>query len=231
MRGLGKYMSGKKKKLQKKEAEKDQMIDEIARQEEKAPETSQGILTEQADLGKVSAEQVQKLEEELGVLRAESKQMQEELQKIKDHRRIWNRRFYRELLDSEVLGAVSACYVEMNGKKELYQTIRAYFDGHVEDQDAMRAELRAVRERWRSGNISSLACATGILSVAGLVFAAAGTTPGAVIVLFLVLIVLAGYIWINAESAAKVGCCAEYLLTVLEDSVNIKNCKKIPNSY
>ena len=70
--------------------------------------------------------------------------------------------------------------------------------------------------------MSSLACAAGILSVAGIVYAAAGMAPGAVIVLFLVLIALSGYVWINAEKNARINGCAEYVLTVMEDMEDSK---------
>lgn len=46
--------------------------------------------------------------------------------------------------------------------------------------------------------------------------------PGAVIVLFLVLIALSGYVWINAEKNARINGCAEYVLTVMEDMEDSK---------
>lgn len=169
-----------------------------------------------------SAELYAQLEAQLRTLRAESAKMQEELQKIRDRRCSLDRRLYRELLDSEVLGQIAACYVEAQGKKELYGVVRKFLEEHEEQCSGIRAELRAVRERSRSSGVSSLACAAGILSVAGIVYAAAGMAPGAVIVLFLVLIALSGYVWINAEKNARINGCAEYVLTVMEDMEDSK---------
>ena len=169
-------------------------------------------------------DQYAQLEAQLRTLRAESEKIQKELQKLRDRRGSLERRLYRELLDSEVLGQVAACYVESQGKKELYGNIRQFLEDHAAECDSIRAELRASRERSRSFGVSSLACATGILSVAGIVYAAAGMAAGAVIVLFLVLIALSGHVWVNAEKTSRIGGCAEYLLTVIED---IENSKKL----
>lgn len=217
-------MSGKKKKLQEKEAaeEKESTVKdtEMVQMDNFTQEKAETSSVEEQP----STDRYEQLEAQLCTLRAESEKMQEELQKIRERRGDLNRRFYRELLDSEVLGQAAACYVESQGKKELYENVRQFLEEHAEERDGMRAELRASRERNRSSGVSSLACAAGILSVAGIIYAAAGMAPGAVIVLFLVLIVLSGYIWVTAEKTARINGCAEYLLTVMED---IEKSKKL----
>ena len=217
-------MSGKKKKSHEKDTEEEVKI--YNAQEEKTQNQSVRIQEQsmQSQPPSASAELYAQLEAQLRTLRAELEKMQEELQKIRDRRGSLDRRFYRELLDSEVLGQIAACYVEARGKKELYGNIRKFLEEHEEQCHAIRAELRASRERSRNSGGTSLACAAGILSVAGVVYAAVGMASGAVIVLFLVLIAFSGYVWVSMERMARINGCAEYVLTVMED---IENSKKL----
>lgn len=105
-----------------------------------------------------SAELYEQLEAQLRTLRAESAKMQEELQKIRDRRGSLDRRLYRELLDSEVLGQIAACYVETQGKKELYGVVRKFLEEHEEQCSGIRASFGPSGAKQKQRRVQSGLC-------------------------------------------------------------------------
>ena len=157
------------------------------------------------------------LEEKMAALEAEARQMRAEIGKLKDHRGSIKKRAYKELLDSPVLGELTDIYLDHAGKAELYDRVREYLDLHSKERPAVRAELSAGMEKFRAEGLTSLAAASGILSVAGLVYAAMGTGIGILVVLFAVLILVSAAVWLKSEKYMMLRCMIVYIQSVLEE--------------
>ena len=215
--------------MKKKNGEKVPALSELEKQETVAEEGNAEISVEAAEKEAVQEAQTTEvlpetlpdqtykvLEEKMAALEAEARQMRAEIGKLKDHRGNIKKRAYKEFLDSPVLGELTDIYLENAGKAELYDRVREYLDLHSKERPAVRAELSAGMEKFRAEGLTSLAAASGILSVAGLVYAAMGTGIGILVVLFAVLILVSAAVWLKSEKYMMLRCMIVYIQSVLE---------------
>lgn len=166
-------------------------------------------------------EQYKLLEEKLAMLEAQSEKLQAEVGKLRDRKGTLKRQMlYRELLKSPVLGGLTEVYLEWGGKEDQYEEVRGYLEVHAEDKAKIRAELTADMERYKGENLTNLAVASGIMSIAGLVYAAMGAGTGLLIVLFVVLGIVSAGVLIKSSKSTECSRMLVYVLAVLQDMEN-----------
>jgi len=175
-----------------------------------APVLSTAVEPEQAS-SEPESSRLQKLEAELDLLKIE-------IRKLKNQAKASNRWFYKEFIKSPVLGDLVNVYLENEKDAALYDAVRSYVEMHDGDKDKMQVELIAEKEVYKGDNLASLATASGILSIAGIVYAAAGagSEMGVLIVLFIVLAALSVYVGIWSAKNAACRRLIEYILAVYQ---------------